>query len=818
PTPILEAPSAKRARQGVPQDVHAASSQVPASVPTAPSIAADVSVPAAPSIAADVSIPATPSIAADVSISAAPSVHADTEVDADESRLDDTQTASEHVSAEHTVDESTPSSSRRRRKQIAKKRVTPIVDVAGAALIKFASASESDDDPSPYANGEMVPTPLGTIHAYYDMEEHTKHFTSLRELLHMVEKNHLRKLLGAVDNFYQSHEPDTFALIFWRLYPRAQVHVLETVDGRFIYMFVDVSYPLSEATLKRMLKHGLEVPKMLVGGDLTMVEQLTAKGKDVSNPFMAVMVCQKPLGYFSSPMIHVPRAGLVINPPGNREGNNEDAFAIAAVEKIYAHESLTFNDTVTCEVIFKWKAGLKEEMDARSGVYVLSNGCRKNSDAEITINGTKGNVLGMKIFRDQSGNTLRVSQYRFYNEKLIQTLLKRHSILSLEGGLSGNCNVKKNGRLIIHGCAVRWEAILQDMKALLTTEAAYKTFTEAVEEGNWLKGLLTDLGVELRLAVFEQNYDYIMQHNTILNSTYSLSLNAFADLTHDEFKLARIRGLSIGNGNGYGDVMRLNEGRSGIRDVKDVLKALDWREKGAVTNVKDQGSCGACWSFSATGAMEGINQIVTGDLISLSEQELVDCDRSFNSGCDGGLMDYAYEFVIKNNGIDTEEDYPYLGKQTSCNKNKKKRNVVTIDGYTDIPENNEDQLLQAVAVQPVSVGICGSERAFQLYSKGIFTGPCSTALDHAVLIVGYDSKDGVDYWIIKNSWGTSWGMDGYMYMARNTADSHGICGINMLASYPIKTSPNPQPTPTPKPVKCNLFSWCSEGPTSLLPF
>nr|GEY01021.1 hypothetical protein [Tanacetum cinerariifolium] len=284
--------------------------QVPASVPAASSTAADVSVPVAPSIAAN--------------------------VDADESRLDDTQTASEHVSTEHTVDESTPSSSCSRRKHIAKKRVTPIVDVADDALIKFDSTNDSDDDPlpySPYADWEMVPTPLGFIHAYYDMEEHTKHFTSLRELLHMVEKNDLRN-----------------CWVLCRLYPRAQVHVLETVDRRVNYMFVDVSYPLSVATLKRMLKHGLEVPKLLVGGDLTMAEQLvtqnwmvitfhvpfwndkwlvqggtalelaipeqTATGKDVSNPFMAVMVCQKPLGYFSSPMIHVPRAGLVINPPG----------------------------------------------------------------------------------------------------------------------------------------------------------------------------------------------------------------------------------------------------------------------------------------------------------------------------------------------------------------------------------------------------------------------------------------------------------------------------------------------------------------------
>lgn len=325
------------------------------------------------------------------------------------------------------------------------------------------------------------------------------------------------------------------------------------------------------------------------------------------------------------------------------------------------------------------------------------------------------------------------------------------------------------------------------------------------------KSYSTEEEKHYRLNVFQDNYAYILRHNSNSNSSYTLALNAFADLTHHEFKLARLGGLSASAASG--DLIRLNRGGLLIESSNDLPKSLDWREKGAVTPVKDQGSCGACWSFSATGAMEGINKIVTGSLISLSEQELVDCDRSFNSGCDGGLMDYAYEFVIKNHGIDTEEDYPYQAKATSCNRNKRDRKVVTIDGYNDVPENNEDLLLQAVATQPVSVGICGSERAFQYYSKGVFKGPCSTALDHAVLIVGYGSKDGDDYWIIKNSWGASWGMDGYMYMARNTGNSSGLCGINMLASYPIKTSPNPPPSPTPKPVKCNLFSWCAEGET-----
>lgn len=319
---------------------------------------------------------------------------------------------------------------------------------------------------------------------------------------------------------------------------------------------------------------------------------------------------------------------------------------------------------------------------------------------------------------------------------------------------------------------------------------------------------------QYRFKVFEDNYDYITQHNNMGNSTYTLSLNAFADLTHHEFK-AKYLGLSAS----ANDLIRLNRGglspfgESGAVGTNDIPSSLDWRKKGAVTNVKDQGSCGACWAFSATGAMEGINKIVTGSLVSLSEQELVDCDRSYNSGCEGGLMDPAYEFVVKNKGIDTEKDYPFQARDGTCNRNKLNRHVVTIDGYRDVTRGNEKELLQAVAAQPVSVGICGSERAFQLYSRGIFTGPCSTNLDHAVLIVGYDSQDGVDYWIVKNSWGSSWGIDGYIHIARSTGNSEGVCGINTLASYPVKTSPNPPPSPPPGPVKCSLFSSCPGGET-----
>lgn len=310
--------------------------------------------------------------------------------------------------------------------------------------------------------------------------------------------------------------------------------------------------------------------------------------------------------------------------------------------------------------------------------------------------------------------------------------------------------------------------------------------------------------------MFEDNLGFVTHHNSLGNSTYTLDLNAFADLTHHEFKSSKL-GLSLS----ANDLIRLKRPDPVSDPVGDVNvpSSVDWRKEGAVTNVKDQGSCGACWSFSATGAIEGINKIATSSLVSLSEQELIDCDRSYNEGCDGGLMDYAYKFVIDNHGIDTEEDYPYQGRAKTCNKGKLNRHVVTIDGYTDVPPNNEKELLKAVAAQPVSVGICGSERAFQLYSKGIFTGPCSTSLDHAVLIVGYGSENGVDYWIIKNSWGKGWGLNGYIHMQRNSGDTKGICGVNMLASYPTKTSPNPPPSPPPGPTKCSSFSYCGSGET-----
>ncbi|KAJ7522230.1 hypothetical protein O6H91_18G002700 [Diphasiastrum complanatum] len=304
-----------------------------------------------------------------------------------------------------------------------------------------------------------------------------------------------------------------------------------------------------------------------------------------------------------------------------------------------------------------------------------------------------------------------------------------------------------------------------------------------------------------RFEIFSDNIKYINRKNMKNDETYWLGLNAFADLTHKEFK-ARYLGYKMHSSR---RALLENQKHSSFRyeNMKDLPDSVDWRDRGAVSYVKDQGSCGSCWAFSTIAAVEGINKIVTGDLKVLSEQELVDCDTYRNQGCNGGLMDYAFQFIIKNGGVDTENDYPYSAVQNTCDSNRLNAHVVTIDDFEDVPANNENALKKAVANQPVSVAIEASGRSFQFYQGGVFSGACGTNLDHGVTAVGYGTSNGLDYWTVKNSWGPSWGEKGYIRMQRNSQNATGICGIAMQPSYPIKhgaNPPNPGPSP-PTPVK-----------------
>ncbi|KAG1664216.1 Cathepsin L [Nymphon striatum] len=283
-----------------------------------------------------------------------------------------------------------------------------------------------------------------------------------------------------------------------------------------------------------------------------------------------------------------------------------------------------------------------------------------------------------------------------------------------------------------------------------------------------------------RMDVFVKNLHFVKEHQAKFAAgkvSYNVAINEYADMTTEEF---------VGIMNGYKMSNQTSEGSTFLAPSGvELPKTVDWSKKGYVTGIKNQGQCGSCWSFSATGSLEGQHFKKTGKLVSLSEQNLCDCSRSFgNNGCEGGLMDNAFRYIKSNKGIDTEKSYPYTAKDGSCHF-KKQDIGATDSGFVDITSGDENALKKAVAtVGPISVAIDASHQSFQLYSEGIYNEPecSSTALDHGVLAVGYGSVDGKDYWLVKNSWGTVWGTKGYIKMTRNGDNQ---CGIATKASYPL---------------------------------
>ncbi|CAN6169502.1 unnamed protein product [Urochloa humidicola] len=308
-----------------------------------------------------------------------------------------------------------------------------------------------------------------------------------------------------------------------------------------------------------------------------------------------------------------------------------------------------------------------------------------------------------------------------------------------------------------------------------------------------------------RYEVFKSNAEFIDSYNAAGgNSTSSprLATNKFSDLTDQEFEA-----LYLGVG---GLRKRFQDAIPGFMygGLSDVPASLDWRAKGAVTGVKDQGdNCASCWAFSAVAAVEGIHAIRTGNLVSLSAQQLLDCSIGRkNRGCHEGDMEEAFLYIAGhgdiprngsltpiggiswNKGITSDSAYPYQAQQSNCSASGKEV-AATIRGFQYVPENNEAALRLAVSQQPVSVALDGKSKAFRHYASGVFGTngeTCKDSLNHAVTAVGYGTdENGHKYWLMKNSWGTGWGEGGYVRIARDVASNAGLCAIAVQASYPV---------------------------------
>jgi len=289
----------------------------------------------------------------------------------------------------------------------------------------------------------------------------------------------------------------------------------------------------------------------------------------------------------------------------------------------------------------------------------------------------------------------------------------------------------------------------------------------------------------------KKNKQMIEEHNRDNSLSYSVEMNHFSDLEHEEFKFVMLpKSLRTSPAPTF-DSTRVHPEPT-LEELAALPPSIDWRSLGCVTMVKDQGVCGSCWTFGTAGSLEGVYAAKYGALKSISEQQIVDCAWTTdfgqgNSGCDGGFAAPAFQWIINNGGIANELDYKYLMVDGWCNPHKKTSGIV-VKGYVNVTMGSEAALQHAVAtVGPVAVAIDAAHDHFEFYSNGVYYNPkCKSDmndLDHEVLVVGYGTEaNGQDYWIVKNSWSTHWGNNGYVKMARNRNNN---CGIATQATYPI---------------------------------
>lgn len=279
---------------------------------------------------------------------------------------------------------------------------------------------------------------------------------------------------------------------------------------------------------------------------------------------------------------------------------------------------------------------------------------------------------------------------------------------------------------------------------------------------------------DLRFDIFRNNLARIRAHNADPTKSWRMGINQFTDLTPEEFRM-RYLGFKKPLEN---NIPRLTD--YSLKNVKDLPKEVDWTQNGVVNPVKNQAQCGSCWAFSTVGSIESAYAIKTKELYSLSEQQLVDCSQSYgNQGCNGGLMDDGFQYA-EQNALCSEDSYPYQAQDGTCRASSCK-GLVKVKSYVDIPSGDENALQSAVAKQPVSVAIEADQNSFQFYSGGVLDAECGHSLDHGVIAVGYGEDNGKPFWKVRNSWGSSWGENGYIRLIRGK----GECGIADSASYPV---------------------------------